>query len=350
MCLKLLLNTGGIFHNPTPDLIFRTIRELARRHDSGILIISSNNISNKLSFGLAIERSKNIPNVKVKMLLVSDWIFQENETQGLTGTILIQKIAGAMSERECFLHDIYLFCKPLLNNIATVLVSLHPAKSPVYEVRSSINYHKSLLQETHEVEFGAGLHGEPGFMKMTLLSCHDTVKLLLSQITDPKFTGALTLQPEIPIVLLINNLGNTSKTEELIFINEVVTQLQEMNINIARIYCGSFITSLKMSGFSLTILKVIHPDIITYLHQPTEAPFWNSFSQLVLQPKGNLVISTKLPTQEKQKKPNRGPKVNDVVAEAIGEALNFACGALVSCEKQLNIMDSECGDADTGYY
>lgn len=339
---------GGIFRNPTPDLIFRTIKELARRHDNGILIISSNDTSSKLAFGLAIERSHNLPNLKVKMLLVSDWIYKENETRGLTGTILIQKIAGAMSEKDFFLHDIYLFCKPLLKNIATVLVSLCPAKSPLYEVSSSYASRKSFLQDAREVEFGAGLHGEPGFMKMTLLSCHDTVTLLLSQITDPKFTGAITLEPEIPIILLINNLGTTSKTEELIFINEVVSQLQKMHIHIAGVYCGSFVTSLKMSGFSLTILKVINADIITYLRQPTEAPFWNSFSQFALQPKADVVISTKLASYEKQVKPYRGPKMNDNVAEAIGEALNFACGALVSCEIQLNIMDSEYGDGDTG--
>lgn len=344
------MNIGGIFRNPTPDLIFRTIKELARRHENGILIISSNDPSSKLAFILAIERSHNLPNLKVRMLLVSDWIYKENETRGLTGTILIQKIAGAMSDKDFFLHDIYLFCKPLLENIATVLVSLCPAKSPMYEASGSSRiYHKPMMQ-SREVEFGAGLHGESGFMKMTLLSCHDTVTLLLNQITDPKFTGAITLEPEIPIVLLINNLGITSKTEELIFINEVITQLQQMRISIAGIYCGSFVTSLKMSGFSLTIFKIINAEIITYLHHPTEAPFWNSFSQYALQPETSVVISTKLAPSEKQVKPYRGPKINDNIADAIGEALNFACGALLSCETQLNIMDSEFGDGDTGCY
>lgn len=32
------------------------------------------------------------------------------------------------------------------------------------------------------------------------------------------------------------------------------------------------------------------------------------------------------------------------------KSLSYLCEALVSCEKQLNIIDSEAGDGDTGLY
>lgn len=44
----------------------------------------------------------------------------------------------------------------------------------------------------------------------------------------------------------------------------------------------------------------------------------------------------------------KGPKINDYQANVLYLVTQFACDALISCERQLNVMDGESGDADTG--
>lgn len=45
----------------------------------------------------------------------------------------------------------------------------------------------------------------------------------------------------------------------------------------------------------------------------------------------------------------RGPKLSNVASNIFTVVVTFACDALISCEKQLNTIDSERGDGDTGY-
>lgn len=298
-------------------------------------------MSDRLSFGLAVERANNLPNVKVKMLLVGDVC--GNKTRSLTGILLVQKIAGAMAETDATLYDIHSFCSSVLTNLATVLVSVKFSLSPYAEIATCARF---LSQK--QMEFGSGLHGETGFLTTKLKSTEETVKMLIEQLTDKNVSGTIDLKPSIPVVVLINNLGNTSKLEEHVFLNELILQLHAHDITICKIYCGTFLTSLEMAGFSLTILNVTDPIILEYINAPCSAPYWKSFTEHVVNLNDVIVMSTELPFREKQLKVNRGPRVNEKTTNAIRTAIKFACGALISCEKQLNIIDAEFGDSDTG--
>lgn len=44
----------------------------------------------------------------------------------------------------------------------------------------------------------------------------------------------------------------------------------------------------------------------------------------------------------------RGPRLNKRQMNVLLVVTQFACDALISCEKQLNVMDAESGDGDTG--
>lgn len=44
----------------------------------------------------------------------------------------------------------------------------------------------------------------------------------------------------------------------------------------------------------------------------------------------------------------RGPRLSKRQMNTLLLVTQFACDALISCEKQLNVMDSEFGDGDTG--
>ena len=77
------------------------------------------------------------------------------------------------------------------------------------------------------------------------------------------------------VAVILNNLGGTSKLEELILAREVVTQLEGRGFRVVRMYAGHMMTSLEMSGFLISLLKVTEfPEWLELLDAPTSAPAW----------------------------------------------------------------------------
>ena len=56
--------------------------------------------------------------------------------------------------------------------------------------------------------------------------------------------------------MILNNLGGTSKLEELVLAREIVTQLETRGYHVVRIYTGHMMTSLEMAGILISLLKV----------------------------------------------------------------------------------------------
>ncbi|BAQ24255.1 dihydroxyacetone kinase [Streptococcus troglodytae] len=75
-------------------------------------------------------------------------------------------------------------------------------------------------------------------------------------------------------ILLINNLGGTSKLEELVFTNDVLQLLELEGLHLKFIKTGHLITSLDMSGLSITLCKVKDEKWVDYLESPTDAFAW----------------------------------------------------------------------------
>ena len=56
--------------------------------------------------------------------------------------------------------------------------------------------------------------------------------------------------------LLVNNLGTTSALEMGVLLNSAVDILKAKHINVGRVYCGTYMTSTDMSGFSISLLQL----------------------------------------------------------------------------------------------
>ncbi|XP_062100503.1 uncharacterized protein LOC133806417 [Humulus lupulus] len=76
------------------------------------------------------------------------------------------------------------------------------------------------------------------------------------------------------VVLMINGLGATPVMELMIASGKAVPKLQlEHGLAVDRVYTGSFMTSLDMAGFSISIMKADQA-ILQLLDAPTKAPAW----------------------------------------------------------------------------
>lgn len=331
-------HSGDIFSSPGLSDILRTIKEVSHKQDAGVLVIVQNNNADRLNFGLAVERAHS-QGIAVKMLVVSEdcqMVDENHGKPGLAGIILLNKIAGAMAESGCSLEEIYSFCKKVHENLTSALLMLRPFTSPTSNT-CVCNKHV----ENREMETGAGLPDEFDLRRTEKASAADTCRMLFGEISE-----YFLLDASSPVVVLVNNLGDTSKMEELIFVKEFISCLRELQIPIARVYHGHFSTAPDTRGLSVTILKVVDQKILKYLDAPCEAVSWGTH------------ITTSIPLDLQERIPSvvidrkcampPGVRLGEQEANIILLTVQFACDALISCEKQLNTIDSESGSGNTG--
>ncbi|CAH1116269.1 unnamed protein product [Phaedon cochleariae] len=345
---------GDNYLAPSSKIVLRTLRELSYNHIKGNLVIVRANSGDLLNFGLAVERAVN-DNLRVKLLPISDDVdnvgVPKTCKRGLSGIILILKMAGAMSERQHSLTDIFKFCKKYSNNVVSTDIDYSllsdndggnectcNSKSAVHygvkRMRSSLNLAQGLCvealnhivtipQEDSNIEFDD--YGEDG----------QHSKLLL--------------KPEDNIVILLNNNGILNRNEEWLFAKEILDFLAGSSVQVHRFYVGNFMRCLERNNLNLTVMKVEDKEVLSYLDDPCSAPGWHKMNQGLIGPLStDNVLNSKLKRKERLSPPIRGIKLDDNLANVLLFSTQFACDALISCEKQLNIIDAEKGDGDTG--
>lgn len=96
---------GSIFASPSADQVFQCLMQLgSEKPGRGILVIIMNYTGDALHFGMAIEKART-RGVKAQLLIVGDDVGVGRTKsgrvgrRGLAGTVLVQKIAGALAAR-----------------------------------------------------------------------------------------------------------------------------------------------------------------------------------------------------------------------------------------------------------
>nr|CAD7439674.1 unnamed protein product [Timema bartmani] len=347
---------GDIFMAPPTSAILKTIKEIGKDHHEGVLLIVHNYMGDRLNFGIALERALS-EGMKVKMLVVGEDcsmpdVPKVEGRRGLTGCILIHKMAGAMAEEGRSLEDIFQRCKSLaVSDMATINVG--------WNLTSTLarNAEVPLLTD-EEAELGLGFNYEPGIHTIPLGTTAEVVQIMLAHMINSSSQTHISLDTNCGIALLINNVGGSSKLEEQVFAMETLRQLLMNGYKVKRSYSGSFMTSLDMLGFSITLLNLTSPDILRYLDAPTSAPAWprtlcgGCSAEDDSQDNLSIYVQGRIPHAEmemaRRGKLLFGPHISEKSGHSLLQVLSFAADALIACEKQLNVNDMDGGDGDCG--
>lgn len=76
-----------------------------------------------------------------------------------------------------------------------------------------------------------------------------------------------------PVAVLVNNLGGLSVLETQVLADEVVSQVRTRIKRVARVYVGTFVTSLDGPGISITTLK-LDEEMLDFLDAPAAVNNW----------------------------------------------------------------------------
>lgn len=256
--------SGPIFVPPCAADILEVIRFLNR--GKGVFVIVKNFEADLHEFGQAIHdaRAEGIP---VKYVISHDDISVETSNfqmrhRGVAGTILLHKILGEAASRGASLEELEAMGLSLAISVATLGVATKPAtilgdSHPMFQLKEG------------DISFGIGIHGEPGYRTEPFKSS----EILANELIN-KLKMKMKWQEGESFALLINNLGATSKLEELIFTNDVLQFLELEDLNIVYTKTGHLITSLDMAGLSITLCRIHDSRWLEYLQAPTDAFGW----------------------------------------------------------------------------
>jgi dihydroxyacetone kinase-like protein len=154
------------------------------------------------------------------------------------------KIAGAACAKAETLEEAEAIVKKAQANIRTLGVavsagSLPETGEPTFELGDD------------EIEIGLGMHGEVGVERMKLLPADELVTKMFDMIVED-----LPYQSGDRIALMVNNLGASTYTEQLIVNRKVRELLADRGIEVVRTDISAHFTSQETAGFSLTFFKL----------------------------------------------------------------------------------------------
>ncbi|MEU5260849.1 dihydroxyacetone kinase subunit DhaK [Amycolatopsis sp. NPDC021455] len=237
---------GAVFTSPTPDAVQAAVT--ATTGDAGALLIVKNYTGDVLNFETAAELAA-AEGLDVRSVVIDDDVAVKDSTytagrRGVGGTVLLEKITGAAAERGDSLDAVTALARKVIGQVRSIGVALTAptvphAGTPSFDLGEG------------EVEFGIGIHGEPGRERIPAEPADALVaRMVEAVVSDLPFASGDR------VLLFTNSMGGTPLVELYLAHGIAERLLADRGIVVERRLVGPYITSLEMQGMSLTVLKL----------------------------------------------------------------------------------------------
>ncbi|MBZ9744158.1 dihydroxyacetone kinase subunit DhaK [Mesorhizobium sp. CO1-1-7] len=230
---------GQVFTSPTPDQMLAAAQAVDT--GAGCLFIVKNYEGDVMNFEMAAEMSDGVLQV-----VTNDDVAVENSSyttgrRGVAGTLVVEKIVGAAAE-----HGVALPALKALGDrvndatrsmgVALTSGTVPAAGKPTFDIGEG------------EMEFGVGIHGEPGRRRDRLKSADAIVEEICAAIL-----GDLDDRAKGPALLFVNGFGGTPLMELYLMYNSARRIFEQHGVTVTRSLVGTYVTSLDMAGCSITL-------------------------------------------------------------------------------------------------
>jgi len=245
---------GEVFTSPTPD----QMEAAASKVDggAGILFIVKNYSGDVMNFEMASEMI-DIPN---EMVLTNDDVAVEDSSfttgrRGVAGTLVVEKIVGAASEEgrnleSCHKLGVEVNSRTRSMGVALTSCTVPAVGKPTFDIGD------------FEMEMGVGIHGEPGRKRIAIGSADSIAEEMTNAVMED-----LNSDPKEPLLLFINGFGATPSMELYLMYHCVHKLLNQKGYRVSRSLVGNYVTSLDMSGCSITVTS-LNPEMMRLWDAP----------------------------------------------------------------------------------
>ncbi len=237
---------GEVFTSPVPDQMLAATK--AVDGGAGVIHIVKNYTGDVMNFKLAAELAED-EGITVESVLTNDDVAVEDSlyTAGRRGTgvtVLVEKIAGAKAESGASLAEVASVARRVNEHgrsfgVALTSCATPASGAPTFDIGPD------------EMEFGVGIHGEPGRRREKIRSAAEIVEEMADVIL-----GDLKPAKGGSVLAFVNGLGGTPAIELYLVYAELAKQLARHGVTATRSLVGNYITSLEMAGVSITLLEL----------------------------------------------------------------------------------------------
>ncbi|MDR2343827.1 MAG: dihydroxyacetone kinase subunit DhaK [Spirochaetaceae bacterium] len=252
---------GEVFTSPTPDQMEAATK--AVDSGAGVVHLVKNYTGDIMNFQMAADICAS-DKIKVEAIVIADDVAVEDSLytagrRGVGSTVLTEKIIGASAERGDPLETVIKYanyCKDWGRSMGIALTSctLPAVGKPIFDIGDD------------EIELGVGIHGEPGRERIKIKAADELVAMLFEPVVQD-----LALKQGEEIILFVNGMGGTPLIELYVLYNAAFELAKKKGIKVVRNLVGSYITSLEMQGFSITVMKA-GADIVKLWDAPVLTP------------------------------------------------------------------------------
>jgi phosphoenolpyruvate---glycerone phosphotransferase subunit DhaK len=231
---------GQVFTSPTPDQMVAAVE--AVETGKGCLFIVKNYEGDVMNFQMAAD----LAGKDIATVVTDDDVAVEKSTwstgrRGVAGTLIVEKIVGAAAEQGASLSQLKALGEQVNRQTRSLGVALTSCTVP------AVGKPTFTLGED-EMEFGVGIHGEPGRRRVKLSSADTIADEMVGAIVKD-----LAPSPGAEALLLVNGFGGTPAMELYLMVNSALRVLREKDVRVSRYLTGTYVTSLEMAGCSITV-------------------------------------------------------------------------------------------------
>lgn len=308
---------GDVFASPSVEAVLAGI--LAVTGPAGCLLIVKNYTGDRLNFGLAAERARAF-GLKVRMVIVDDDIALPDlpQARGVAGTLFVHKIAGSLAEAGADLQAVAEAAEKVIAGAASIGMSLDTCTVPGSPKQERIDDGKA--------ELGLGIHGEAGIEQVDFGGARAAMAMVVDRLRPHLGAG--------DHVALLNNLGGATPLEMAVLTEELARSDIGPRLH-GIVGPAALMTSLDMHGFSLSLLPVTAAEVAA-LAAPVGPHAWPGLARLG--PVQVLPIPDGLTPIQPMPSSHPGHRA----------LIDQCCNLLIAQEKDLNLLDAQSGDGDTG--
>lgn len=332
---------GNVCASPNPELITEAAKAVDQ--GKGVLFVYGNYAGDNLNFDMAEEMCQANG---MKTAHVREWDDfasapkdRITDRRGIAGDVYTIKIAGAACDAELSLEEVVRITEKARDNTNTIGLATSPGTlpgndKPTFEISDD------------EMEFGMGLHGEPGIERTKMMPCSDMVDRMYREL---KLEMQLKAGDEVAV--LVNGLGSTPLLELNLVYYELYKRIHKEGLKVYDAEIKTYCTCMEMGGFSITFLKM-DDELKPYYDAPCFSPYYA---------KGSVASVTVDTNEDEQEiefdetdvEPTTVVRSKEGVLEqlSVKDARNmllYVADKIIANKPYLTEVDSAIGDGDHG--
>jgi dihydroxyacetone kinase len=326
---------GDVFTSPSAEQIYRIGK--AADGGAGIMLSFGNYAGDRLNFAAAQERLV-AAGIDTRIVYVTDDIAsaspeEADKRRGIAGTFTIYKIGGAAVDKGDDLDTVERLMTAA--NAATFSFGVafagctFPGQSePLFTV------------DEGQMEFGLGIHGEPGIRSAPWMPARDLAAALVDGVLAERPVSALGRA-----AVIVNGLGGTKYEEMFLLYGHVQRLLKAADVEPVLPEVGELVTSLDMAGCSLSV---------TWLDDELEA-YWAAPADTASFRRGNTATTPAFAArrhasdvEEVHAAAVEASKASIAAAAVARRAIGAMTDVVLENEDRLGQIDAVAGDGDHG--